>query len=337
MLYHRYHLLLPLILLTALIVLGFHIVAFIHLFFEHSGIAITQDEILSAFFKDQDVSEGKRRKSYVPKIVHQVFHNWKDPGNETLPDDWRAVSKTCKEKNKGWKYMLWTESTSRKFIEDEYPWMLSTYDGYPYPVQRVDAVRYFLLFHYGGIYLDLDNGCLRDLTPLTYYPLWTTDGGRGALSNNILGARPKHPFYAHLTKSLITYNYNYFFPYITISYASGQWFETSVWEKYHASLPKQKTSTSEEMQGYRVMMDDRPGTEPWVFFTQERGGSWVNWDNYFWLWIGDHLVLLAVVLIGSFGGAMWCCAKGLRRRKSGGREAWGALGKKEGVRGVPDV
>lgn len=52
---------------------------------------------------------------------------------------------------------LWTEETSREFIETEYPWFLRTYDRYLYPVQRVDAVRYFLLMHYGGIYLDLDN------------------------------------------------------------------------------------------------------------------------------------------------------------------------------------
>jgi mannosyltransferase OCH1-like enzyme len=52
---------------------------------------------------------------------------------------------------------LWTEKASRDFIETEYPWFLNAYDGYRYPVQRVDAVRYFLMLHYGGIYMDLDN------------------------------------------------------------------------------------------------------------------------------------------------------------------------------------
>jgi hypothetical protein len=52
---------------------------------------------------------------------------------------------------------LWTEQTSREFIEKNYVWFLKTYDEYPFPVQRTDTVRYFLLRHYGGIYLDLDN------------------------------------------------------------------------------------------------------------------------------------------------------------------------------------
>jgi inositol phosphorylceramide mannosyltransferase catalytic subunit len=52
---------------------------------------------------------------------------------------------------------LWTDNSSRNFIEIQYPWFLSTYDGYRFPVQRVDALRYFLMLHYGGIYIDLDN------------------------------------------------------------------------------------------------------------------------------------------------------------------------------------
>lgn len=39
----------------------------------------------------------------------------------------------------------------------EYPWFLDTYDGYPNPVQRVDALKYFLMLHYGGVYIDMDN------------------------------------------------------------------------------------------------------------------------------------------------------------------------------------
>ncbi|KAG4428941.1 hypothetical protein IFR05_015574 [Cadophora sp. M221] len=337
MLFHHYHLLLPIILLTAIVFLAFHIISFIHLFFEHAGLSINQDEILEAFIKDTHATEAANRIQQIPKIIHQVFHNWADPGNDTLPTDWTVVSGTCKALNEGWEYMLWTESTSRQFIKDEYPWMLSTYDGYRFPVQRVDAVRYFLLFHYGGIYLDLDNGCLQNLSPLLYYPLWTTDGGRGALSNNILGSTPGHLFYKLLTKSLITYNYNYIFPYITISYASGQWFETSIWEKYHALLPK--TGVSDVLKGYRVMMDDRPGSDPWIFFTQERGGSWVNWDNRFWLWVGDHLVFLGGLGLVCFGGITYRCLKSVRRRRGDARKGnRGFFGKRTGeVKGLDDV
>ncbi|KAF4624388.1 hypothetical protein G7Y89_g13781 [Cudoniella acicularis] len=211
-------------------------------------------------------------------------------------------------------------------------------------VQRVDAVRYFLLLHFGGIYLDLDNvrarilhqfsfyslhsrifrnnantsqGCLADLTPLLYYPMWITDGGRGALSNNILAARPNHPFWTLLTNSLIPYNYNYLFPYVTISYASGQWFETAIWEKYHAWLPAVGKEGSQESRLHRLMMDDRPEADRWVFFTQARGGTWVNWDNLMFLWIGDHLILFALGICGLIGLAYWAISRTFFRPSKG--------------------
>ena len=47
--------------------------------------------------------------------------------------------------------MLWTDASSREFIANEYPWFLDTFDGYTYPIQRADAIRYFVLHHYGGV------------------------------------------------------------------------------------------------------------------------------------------------------------------------------------------
>jgi mannosyltransferase OCH1-like enzyme len=39
----------------------------------------------------------------------------------------------------------------------EYPWFLETWDNYRFPIQRADSIRYFILAHHGGIYVDLDN------------------------------------------------------------------------------------------------------------------------------------------------------------------------------------
>lgn len=147
--------------------------------------------------------------------------------------------------------------------------------------------------------------------------MWITDGGRGALSNNILAARPNHPFWSRLTLSLIRYNWNWVFPYVTISYASGQWFETAIWEEYHALLPKPDANSAHEHRLYRMMMDDRPTADPWVFFTQERGGTWVNWDNRMFLFIGDHLFLFLVTIFGSIGLVFWLSSRLLRRYRNG--------------------
>lgn len=59
-----------------------------------------------------------------------------------------------------------------------YPWFLETFDGYEFPIQRADAIRYFVLAHFGGIYIDLDD--VRLPTP----PSSTS-------SNNPLGLQPE--------------------------------------------------------------------------------------------------------------------------------------------------
>lgn len=161
---------------------------------------------------------------------------------------------------------------------------------------------------------------MSSLEPLLYYPVWITDGSRGALSNNILASRPNHPFWTLLTQSLRDYDYNYVFPYITISYASGQWFETDVWQKYHAMLPDPDKVTQENRL-YRLVMDDRE-SDTWLFFTQERGGTWRNWDNKLFLLIGDHLVLFLIGVCTLIGLSTWVTVRVvrrvLRRRRVGG-------------------
>ncbi|KMU79388.1 mannosyl phosphorylinositol ceramide synthase SUR1 [Coccidioides immitis RMSCC 3703] len=53
--------------------------------------------------------------------------------------------------------MLWTDEKADAFIESQYPWFLETFRNYRYPIQRADAIRYFVLTYYGGIYIDLDD------------------------------------------------------------------------------------------------------------------------------------------------------------------------------------
>jgi len=40
-----------------------------------------------------------------------------------------------------------------QLIRDKYPWFLKTFKGYPHSIQRADALRYFVLHEFGGIYL----------------------------------------------------------------------------------------------------------------------------------------------------------------------------------------
>jgi hypothetical protein len=92
------------ILLFLLLTIGFvvsRLVAFIQIFFEHAGIAITQDEIKAAYQGESDP-----RPQYIPKIIHQVYHDWHNASNPVIPSDWDEVRHTCINLNKDWEYKV---------------------------------------------------------------------------------------------------------------------------------------------------------------------------------------------------------------------------------------
>jgi inositol phosphorylceramide mannosyltransferase catalytic subunit len=88
-----------------------------------------------------------------PKIIHQT---WK---NTEIPEKWKISQQEwlrLHPTDKGWQYILWTDDMNREYIKNKYPDFLSVYDSFKYPIQRADAIRYFILKDFGGVYSDLD-------------------------------------------------------------------------------------------------------------------------------------------------------------------------------------
>ena len=91
-------------------------------------------------------------------IIHEMW------ATSEIPLRWKHSTTTWITMNKDFVYCLWTDAELEAFVVDEHRWLLWTYHSYRYPIQRWDAVRYMLLYHYGGTYVDLDAKCL---TPLS--------------------------------------------------------------------------------------------------------------------------------------------------------------------------
>jgi mannosyltransferase OCH1-like enzyme len=108
---------------------------------------------------------GDYPEERILRIIHQTYKTADNPENWVIPYE------SCKEIHQGGNrtFVLWTDEDSAKFIAAKYPWFLDTCSDYPYAIQRADAIRYFIIHHYGGFYLDLDVGCRKDLSPLLKY------------------------------------------------------------------------------------------------------------------------------------------------------------------------
>lgn len=93
-----------------------------------------------------------------------IFQTWKSKTD--IPADFVFWSGTLRTKHAHYRYQFWDDADNRRFMADRYAWFLPRYDAFPAEIFRVDAVRYFFLYEYGGIYADMDMHCLRPLDPL---------------------------------------------------------------------------------------------------------------------------------------------------------------------------
>lgn len=92
------------VILTVIVIwfLALRISSFVHIFGTHAGNALTQQQVLDAYKTNQvDASSP-----VVPRIIHQIFHNWTDPEDESLPADWTATRQTCLDLNPEWQHWV---------------------------------------------------------------------------------------------------------------------------------------------------------------------------------------------------------------------------------------
>jgi inositol phosphorylceramide mannosyltransferase catalytic subunit len=131
-----------------------------------------------------------------PKVI---FQTWKS--KVWMPDNYARWSESLKRMNPDFDYVLWDDFDNRRFIEKCYPWFLPIYDAYPREIYRADAVRYFFLYQFGGLYADMDTECLRPVAPLFETgDIWLGRMGSDpdfphSIPNAIMASRPLREFW----------------------------------------------------------------------------------------------------------------------------------------------
>ena len=97
----------------------------------------------------------------VPKIIHQLAPQ----DTSKWPNVWYECQASWKKQYPDYQYMLWTDEKMDEFMQHEFPSYYEMYKSYPLQIHRIDAVRYFILYKYGGIYADMDIVVLKDFMP----------------------------------------------------------------------------------------------------------------------------------------------------------------------------
>lgn len=198
--------------------------------------------------------------------------------------------------------MLWTDAKSRELIAEHYPWFLPTFDGYKYKIQRADAIRYFVLHRFGGVYMDLDIGCIRPVDSLLKYQVILPKTIPVGVSNDLMFSTKGHPFMEQVIRGLITFDINYILNYPTVMFSTGPMFMSAQYGLYTASHPPTPKNPGGDIRILPKSLygkNAKPDEAPHTFFEHFYGSSWHSDDaafiTFLGLW-GMRLMYVGVVV-----------------------------------------
>lgn len=216
-------------------------------------------------------------------IPARIFQTWKEKDiSNVILKSWQ---KSWSQLNPTFSYTLWDDNDNRKFIQEHFPSFLHIYDSYDVNIKRVDAVRYFYLLKYGGIYADLDFICLKSFDDIIKINADVILGQLGemdnpfntyhSIPNAIMIAKENSDFFHFVTRVLHNIGNK---PNLTPEIATGP-----ILLKFCALYYQNKICPQEVLKIYGknifedcekyIKFDSIVGlTEPHIFYP-------INWDN----------------------------------------------------------
>lgn len=164
-----------------------------------AGEARTSSIVGVAGASREDHAQFPPQAPAIGSFPQVIFQTWKS--KVSVPTHFARWSESFRRLNPHYAHLLWDDIDNRNFIAKYYPWFLSIYDAYPREIYRADAVRYFFLYQFGGLYADMDTECLRPVDPLFESgDVWLGRMGNDrhfsqSIPNAIMASRPFQEFW----------------------------------------------------------------------------------------------------------------------------------------------
>lgn len=241
-------------------------------------------------------------------IPRKMMITWKSTDPEDIPDEWREGYDSIFIHMPHWEVIFMDDNDNRQLIETYFPDYLSTYDSFPYHIQRVDAVRYAWLYINGGLYKDMDLTILKPLDPLfqSDSELFLISSGNisGYLTNSMMASKPRCPIWLkmmeHTTLPPPTYAITKHWIVMTTTGPIGLNSVVKNSDTPYMSLPSKLC-----MPCSTCNLDTCDTSQAWI--KPSKGSSWVSIDSQVyntvmcnWQWFIAILVLAMVIIIGWF-------------------------------------
>jgi len=187
-----------------------------------------------------------------------------------------------------------------------FPDFLLYYDSFPYSIQRADAIRYFWLYHHGGIYMDLDMELLKPLDDLftTNNELFLVESGNigGYITNSFMASKPRCKLWLdmidEMKKPLPKWAVG---KHMQVMNSTGPIALNRVVKRnqyIYASLPKSAIMPCN--------VCDSVCNKPDAYIHPLPGSSWIAWDTQFYnFWLCHWKPVAIGIIIILFISIMW--------------------------------
>lgn len=153
----------------------------------------------------------------IPKIFHRIWL-----GDNPMPEEFKIWGKTWTNLHPNWQMKEWNNTNGIKINHDYIKYSKNV-------AQTSDLLRYEILYKHGGIYIDTDFVCQKNIEPLLEDASFVGAGEyENMVSAGFIAATPNHPIIKEAILSLqdrIQLNMNQ-------AKATGPGMLTSVWENH---------------------------------------------------------------------------------------------------------
>ena len=155
-----------------------------------------------------DSSRGSSQSlPHIPRRIHQTYKT------ENIVSIYKEYILTWLRHHPSWEYWFWSDADIRALVRDRYFEYLPLFDSYKFNLQRADVGRYFILHHYGGVYVDMDfvsrhplddyirqHSCI--LTPEPFEQSILLYSQHQVVTNAIMAVVPGHEFFETVIRGL---------------------------------------------------------------------------------------------------------------------------------------
>lgn len=136
----------------------------------------------------------------IPNIVHHSC----EPNKKNWMPIWQPCYNSWRQHLPKHKHWIWSNHRTSVFVREIFPQYFDFFQDLPLNIMRYDIARYLMLYHYGGIYADMDTFVYRDFTDdllqdlmIVAHPggIVTANGETEFLSNWLMSSVAGHKFF----------------------------------------------------------------------------------------------------------------------------------------------